>query len=224
MSTADDTFYLTMLGALGIGAGAGAAVGSVIGGRTAAIVGALVGAVGSVLFAYLLAGGFLFPSHTLFLVLTPLAALGCSLMAGFFFSFSVVVMRSLARQPPVAGMATMQTINVAVFNPWFGAAFAGTPVACVLVMVLALSRWGDPGTAYVLIGGALYLVGTVWVTAFFNVPMNDALAAVAPTDPGAADLWSRYLRDWTAWNHVRTVVPFAAAGLLIVGLMRYVGR
>lgn len=209
----------TMLGALGIGAGTGGAVGSVIGGRKGAMVGALVGAGGSALFAYLLTGGLLLHRETLSLGLTLLAALGCGLMAGFFFSFSALIMRSLAQQSQVSGMATMQTINVAVFNPWFGAVFAGTPAACVLVMVLALSLWGDPGTAYAFAGAALYVIGTVLVTAACNVPMNDALAAVAPTDPGAEDLWARYLRDWTMWNHVRTVAPLAATGLLIIGLM-----
>jgi uncharacterized membrane protein len=213
-----------MVGALGIGGCTGWAVGSVVGGRRGATVGALVGASGSALLAFLFAGGLLLQRETLFIVFTLLAALGCGLMAGFFFSFSAVVMRSLAQQPQVSGMATMQTINVAVFNPWFGAAFAGTPVACALVMILALSLWGDPGTAYTFSGAALYVVGTVLVTAVCNVPMNDALAAVTPTDSRAAELWSRYLRDWTAWNHVRTVAPLAATGLLIIGLMRYAGR
>lgn len=224
MSTVDNASYVTLLGALGIGACTGWGVGSVVGGKKGASVGALVGAVGCGFLVYLLGGPLLLHRETLFLVLTLLAALGCGLMAGFFFSFSTVIMRSLARQPQVSGMATMQTINVAVFNPWFGVAFAGAPVVCVLVMTLALSLWGDPGTAYAFVGAALYVVGTLLVTAVCNVPMNDALAAVAPTDSGAPDRWSRYLREWTAWNHVRTVAPLAATGLLVIGLMRYAGR
>ena len=210
---------IPILGALAIGAVAGAALGSVLGARRGAIIGALIGAGGSALYAYALSSGF---SHRVS-VLIMLAALGCGLIAGFFFAFSAVVMKSLAQQPQVAGMATMQTINVVVFNPWFGTAFVGTPVACVLVMIFSLSHWHDPGMTYAFVGGLLYLLGTLLVTALFNVPRNDALAAVAPSAPGAADLWSSYLTSWTAWNHVRTAAAFAAAASLAVAFARASG-
>jgi len=49
----------------------------------------------------------------LLLIVTLIAALGCGLMAGLFFAFSVSVMKSLARLPSAAGIAAMQFINVA---------------------------------------------------------------------------------------------------------------
>ncbi len=71
---------------------------------------------------------------------------------------------------------------------------------------------------YLLVGGALYLVGSLLVTVAFNVPKNEALAARAPTDSNAASLWADYLSAWTAWNHVRTVGSLAAAASLTIGL------
>jgi uncharacterized membrane protein len=215
---------LMILAVLGIGAGAGAAFGVVVGGRKGAIISALAGAGGSALCTYLFAGGLIIPMDKLFFALTTVAALGCGLMAGIFFSFSAVVMKSLAQLPQAEGMEAMQTINVAVFNPWFGAAFFGTPAACVLVMILSLLRWKDAGSVYLFIGGTLYLVGTLLVTAVCNVPRNDALAAVAPTDPGAARIWANYLSSWTVWNHVRTAAAFAATASLILGLISQVAQ
>jgi uncharacterized membrane protein len=52
----------------------------------------------------------------------------------------------------------------------------------------------------------------------YHVPRNDALATVDPDSADAASHWSRYLRGWTAANHVRTVAPLAAAAVLTVGL------
>jgi uncharacterized membrane protein len=52
----------------------------------------------------------------------------------------------------------------------------------------------------------------------FNVPLNDALAAVDPSSPAAATLWTRYLSDWTFWNHVRTVASTAACALFIAAI------
>jgi uncharacterized membrane protein len=56
------------------------------------------------------------------------------------------------------------------------------------------------------------------VTVVCNVPKNEALASVAPTDPDGVGLWAGYLASWTTWNHVRAVASLAAAAALILGL------
>lgn len=149
---------------------------------------------------------------------TLVAALGCGLVAGVFFAFSSFVMKALGRLPPGQGIAAMQSINVAVLNPWFLGAFLGTAAVCALASILSLLRWQEPGSFYVLAGSALYLVGTLLVTAVFNIPRNDALGAIAATDPDAARLWAGYIAGWTAWNHVRTAAALGAAAALTFAL------
>jgi uncharacterized membrane protein len=144
----------------------------------------------------------------LLFALVLFSALGCGLMAGVFF----------ARLPAAQGIAAMQAINVAVLNPTFLGVFRGTAGACGLVIISAFLRWHEPGAVFLLVGGALYLVGTFRVTIVFNVPLNEALAGVAPTDPGGASLWAGYVASWTAWNHVRTVAALAAAASLMIAL------
>ena len=211
--------FLPIVIALVIGAIGGTAFGRVVGDRKGASVGGPAGAVGSALFSYVLGTGALTQGEAMFSTLILLAALGCGLMAGFFFAFSFLVMKALGQQPPAAGMATMQTINVVAFNPWFGGAFTITAIVCVLVMIVSLFR-SEQSATYAFIGGVLYVIGTLGVTAACNVPRNDALAAVAPSAAGAADVWSRYLDEWTLWNHVRTVAALAAAAALTMALMR----
>lgn len=150
--------------------------------------------------------------------LTLFAALGCGLIAGVFFAFSVSVMRALARLPAAEGIAAMQSINVVILNPLFLAVFLGTAAACVVVMIAGILRWHEPGAAYLLVGGGLYLLGSFVVTMLFNVPRNEALALVAPADPAAASLWADYLTTWTAWNHVRAAASLAAAAALTIAL------
>lgn len=156
----------------------------------------------------------------LFFALTLFSALGCGLIAGVFFAFSSFVMNALARLPAAQGIAAMQSINVAAPNPLFMTAFVGTAAACVLLAVSSLLRWRDPVAAYLLAGSLLYFVGAFLVTILFNVPRNNALAAVAPASAEGASLWTNYLSNWTAWNHVRTAASLAAAALLTVALMR----
>jgi uncharacterized membrane protein len=154
----------------------------------------------------------------LLFTLTLLSALGCGVIAGVFFAFSVFVMKALARLPQAQGVAAMQSINVAVINPWFLSVFFGTAAFCVLVGGWSLFMWHKPGAVYLLVGSLLYLVGTILVTMVFNVPRNNALAAVDPASAETARQWAAYVRGWTAWNHVRTAAALAAAASLTLAL------
>lgn len=147
-----------------------------------------------------------------------LAILGCGLIAGVFFAFSAFVMKALTRLPSEQGIAAMQSINIIVLNRWFLGAFLGTAAACVLALVAALMRWHEPGAPYLLIGSVLYLVGTVLVTGTCNVPTNQALAALAPSDPNAVSHWAGYVDSWMRWNHVRTSAALLAAASFSVAL------
>src|SRR5262245_58519881 len=156
----------------------------------------------------------------LLFALTLSSALGCGLIGGVFFAFSSFVMNALGRLPAAQGIAAMQSINVVVINPLFMTAFLGTAAACFFLAVSSLSRWSEPGETYILAGSLLYLAGVIMVTMVFNVPRNDALAAVDPASAEGVSLWTNYLSGWTAWNHVRTAASLAAAALLTIALMR----
>jgi uncharacterized membrane protein len=152
------------------------------------------------------------------LALTLVTALGAGLGAGAFFAFSTFVMAALGRVPAPEGIRVMQEINVTVINPWFMTALFGTGAACLAVIVAALAGWDGSYGPYLVAAGALYLVGCVGVTMLFNVPRNDVLARLDPEGPSAADMWRRYLVEWTAWNSVRTVASLAAMAGLIGGI------
>ena len=154
----------------------------------------------------------------LLFTLTLITALGCGLVAGILYAFSTSVMKALARLPAAQGITAMQSINVTVINPWFMGAFFGTAAACVLVVVFSLLRWNDAGAVYLLTGGLVYLIGSILVTMAFNVPRNNALAAVDPQSADGARLWTGYITSWTAWNHVRTAAALAAAASLTFAL------
>jgi uncharacterized membrane protein len=151
-------------------------------------------------------------------VLTFVCAIGSGLIAGLFFIFSVCIMNALGKIPEPAGIAAMQSINVVIINGWFLTAFFGTAAASLLAAIAALARWEDPRAPYLLIGGALYLIGTIFVTMRFNVPRNNALAALVPTTLEAIQYWKYYLSSWTNWNHVRTIASVLALAAFVVGM------
>jgi uncharacterized membrane protein len=154
---------------------------------------------------------------TLF-ILTLVAALGAGLNAGILYAFSSFVMTALGRLPPAQSVAAMQSINVVAVTPPFMAAFFGTALACLALMVVALFELDEPYAGWLIGGGALYLVGTIGLTIGYHVPRNNALAAVDPTSPQAESAWGRYLKEWTAWNHVRVAAALAAAAAFTIAL------
>ncbi len=114
-------------------------------------------------------------------IATLVSAVGCGLVAGVFFAFSTSVMKALGSLPPACGIAAMQTINVVIINPWFLVTFFATGAACLYVMIASFLQWPDARAPYGLVGGALYLVGTLLVTVVCNVPRNNTLAATVPS-------------------------------------------
>ena len=106
--------------------------------------------------------------------------------------------------------------------------FAGM-VGMYLVFRLAAPAWPPPDlprlpigitalNTLVLLASVIYLAGCIAVTMVRNVPLNNALATVAPGTPEAAALWTRYLSEWTLWNTVRTVAPLVSAVLLTIAV------
>lgn len=147
------------------------------------------------------------------------SAIGCGLIAGLYYAFSAFVMAALGRIAPGSGMAAMQAINIDILRSSFLPLFLATTVAAGVLAAVGALRWGEPGAPAMLAGGTIYLLGMFVVTMLFNVPLNDALAA---TDGGAgsAEVWARYLGDWTMWNHVRTLSSAAAFTLFVVALVQ----
>ncbi|MFF1446762.1 DUF1772 domain-containing protein [Streptomyces sp. NPDC058274] len=153
-----------------------------------------------------------------YFVLTVLGVLGTGLVAGVFCGFSTFVMKGIAALPPAQGVAAMQAINVAALTPAFMAVFVGTAVLCAVLAVVTFVLWPDDGTVELLLGSALYLFGTFGVTAAANVPRNEKLAGMEPGAPEATAYWSRYVGEWSMWNHVRTVASAAATVSYVLAL------
>ncbi|MFG3321903.1 DUF1772 domain-containing protein [Streptomyces sp. NPDC048171] len=153
-----------------------------------------------------------------YFVLTVLGVLGAGLTAGVFCAFSTFVMRGLAALPPAQGVAAMNSINKAAVRPPFMAVFLGTAVLAAVIAVVTFVLWPDEAAVELLLGSALYLIGSFGVTAAANVPRNTALLEVEPGSAQAADRWTAYVREWTAWNHVRTIASAAAAVAYVLAL------
>lgn len=156
-----------------------------------------------------------------YLSLLWFCAIGCAVIGGVYFTFSTFVMAALGRIDPAAGIPAMQAINRVILRSLFMPLFFATTAACAILAVLAILQWPSRDAWLALLVAGIYLAGMFGVTIVRNVPMNNALESTTRTaDAEAAAVWSRYLRDWTFWNHVRTVASIAAALLCMIVLVR----
>jgi uncharacterized membrane protein len=156
---------------------------------------------------------------TLMTVLLAVCALGSGAVGGVFFAFSNFVMPALARLAPAESIHAMQAINVTVLNRLFLGTFMGAGLLSIAAIALALLRWDGAGSLCAVLGGAAYVLGSILVTMRGNVPLNNALMRITLVDALGEAIWSNYLRDWTRWNHVRTIACFVAMVLFIVALL-----
>ncbi|WP_341705828.1 anthrone oxygenase family protein [Ferrovibrio sp.] len=152
-----------------------------------------------------------------FPALIILAVLGSGAATGSLFAFSSFVMPGLARLPAPQGIAAMQAINITAIRPSFMLALFGS---ALLGIGLAGAGWwlGRQEAVWLLAAALLYLAGPVLVTVIGNVPLNDRLAAAQPSSEDGAALWQLYLRRWVQWNHLRSLLGFAAMACWMLAL------
>lgn len=143
-------------------------------------------------------------------------------MFGFFYAWVCSTMWGLDAADPQVAIAAMQAMNASVRNWAFFPGFFLTPVvlgAWAVVALLARRR----GTATLAgLAALVYLGGCLIFTNTFNLPLNDALAAVViPQDAAqAAQVWADYSGPWQLRNIARTVfsglsLALAAAALAL---------
>jgi uncharacterized membrane protein len=152
------------------------------------------------------------------LTMTFVGVLGSGLVAGVFFAFSTFVMPALARLRAEQGIAAMQSINITVITPAFMLALFGTAIIALVLGIGSIFRWSQPGSLLTLAASVLYLIGGVGVTLGGNVPLNTALATVQGAGADGVAVWTRFLHDWTLWNHVRTAASAGSCALYLAAI------
>lgn len=138
------------------------------------------------------------------------SVIGCGLLAGVFFAFSAFMMASLGRIAPASGMAAMNAFTIDIVKSPFMPVFIRSTLTSASLAVLGGVRWGQPGSTSMIAGGVIYVLGMFVVTITVNQPMNVALLTTDLDSSQGLANWSRYLTEWTVWNHVRTVTSTAA--------------
>ncbi len=155
-------------------------------------------------------------------IILVLTAAATALMAGLFYAFSCSVNLGLARLSNAEYLSAMQSINRAIQNPIFFAAFFGAPILLPLCMFL---HYGQPFPArfwFLLAATVIYLIGTFGVTIFGNVPLNNRLDRFDLQMASEAEIAVQragFERRWNNLNTIRTVSSTLAIMLVIISCL-----
>lgn len=127
------------------------------------------------------------------------------LSAGFFYAWQVSVIPGTRKVVDLTYLESMQSINRAILNPAFFLIFIGSP----LVLAISTIQQFSSGTPFWLLLAATitYVLGAFGVTAFGNVPLNDALDALEIAELGELEIVEfrkAYERKWNRLHLIRT--------------------
>lgn len=138
------------------------------------------------------------------------------LMAGIYFTFSIVVMKSLSELPSLQAAQVMNKINDVIVNTLFLPMFFVSTLAYVGLIVWSLAYWQQERSILIIVAALIYIVGMFLVTAFGNVPLNNKLKECEANESRLISVWEDYRQRWTQLNHLRTISCTAACALLTI--------
>jgi uncharacterized membrane protein len=145
------------------------------------------------------------------------------LSAGLFYSWSVSVIPGTQKISDTTYLETMQSINRGILNPAFFLIFFGSVVFLTISSIYEF----QPGKTvfWLLLASSLtYLIGTIGVTGFGNVPLNNQLDAMRLAESSAdqiTEFRKFYESSWNRLHGIRTVFAVLSFILSVFAVFTY---
>ncbi|WP_282124321.1 anthrone oxygenase family protein [Algibacter mikhailovii] len=140
-----------------------------------------------------------------------------ALSIGFFFAWSVSVILGTQKVSDYSYLESMQSINRAILNPVFFMVFFGSLVALIIQTYLQYNN--KPLFWLALASTILYLIGPFGITAFGNVPLNNALDTLNISQLNSLELKNfrtYYESTWNHYHNIRTMLGIISFILLLI--------
>jgi len=156
-------------------------------------------------------------AEVVFFIALLLATFLCSIVAGFLFAFSIVVMPGLKRLNDRDYIRGFQVIDgVIQDNQWlFILLWVGSILA---ILVLAAVNFSQPLT---LIAALAYILGVQLPTFTKNIPLNNNIQSLdidSMEEAAARKARIDFEPHWNKWNTFRTIIASVVSILLMIQL------
>jgi len=153
-----------------------------------------------------------------------LAALLCSLVAGFLFAFAIVVMPGISRLSDREFIRTFQLMDRVIQNnhPIFMLVWIGSVLVLIVSAVMGIAEFGGAGRMLIIIASLVYILGVQLPTVTINVPLNNQLKNLvvdAMNETTQKDARKQFESRWVRWNSIRTAFACLTSVLLLIMLL-----
>lgn len=141
----------------------------------------------------------------IFLIITVITT---ALMAGLFYSWSISVTPGLKNIQDRSYLEAIQAMNKAILNPAFFSIFFGSIIFLLIVSVLQFNTAINLRFWVILSALIIYYSGTIGVTIFGNVPMNNKLENLdisKMTNENMQSVRLNFESRWNLFNTIRTL-------------------
>ena len=154
-----------------------------------------------------------------------LATLLCSLVAGFLFAFSVVVMPGIRSLTDREFIRAFQKIDRVIQNnqPIFILVWVGSVVTLIISAVFGIGQLDGIERLLLIVAVLAYLLGVQLPTITNNVPLNNKLQTLdADALDAAAQNKARgeFEPRWNRWNSIRAALSCLVSALLMILLLK----
>ena len=149
------------------------------------------------------------------------AILFCSLVAGFIFTYSIIVMPGLSNLNNKDFLKAFQVTDAVIQNnqPFFMFTWIGSIVAILITIVASLITVGLSEAWITILVGAAYLVGVQGITVAIHIPLNNHIQKLnieELNDKTLADERLKFETKWNFFNKIRTGIAISVSLLLLI--------
>ena len=151
------------------------------------------------------------------------AILFCSLVGGFIFTFSIIVMPGLSNLNNKDFLKAFQVTDAVIQNnqPFFMFTWISSIVAILTTIVASFITVGLLESWLIILVGAAYLLGVQGITVAIHIPLNNHIQKLnieELNDKTLAYERKNFEAKWNFFNKIRTFVAISASSLLLIVL------
>lgn len=149
----------------------------------------------------------------------------CSIVAGFLFAFSVVVMPGIRSLNDREFIRAFQVMDRVIQNnqPIFMLVWIGSVVILTTSAVLGIGQLDGIERLLLIFAALAYLFGVQLPTVTINIPLNNKLQtldAAAMNETAQKTARKDFEPRWNRWNSIRAALSSLVSGLLIIVLFK----
>ena len=144
------------------------------------------------------------------------AAMTCSLVTGFIFTYAVVVMPGFSKLNDKEFLRAFQVTDRVIQNnqPLFMLTWVGSIISVLSVIAISIFSLGFSEAWLMFVVGLIYLLGVQGITISIHLPLNNRIQAIDinnMNDQSLNEERTKFETRWNNFNKIRTFIAFSTS-------------